>query len=643
MATTDIHSVGFGGASTSSEIAASERLQSLQHAVYTMSQAGNAAPGAAPGSTSQSQSKRDKKRQLLTDRLAALSDKFGRDRDMIYREQLQKIQFDTNLVMRLDPYTDRPLDFLGQDRASRERELNRDPDPEGRGGGRGVLEMAGPTFQQWIQEIEDLVEERDAELTKQKVSLVMYYTVLLLQLLTAQFEYEKKAQEHKNTHAFKTDTAVREHRHLSATLRERLTNAITAKKVRLTKEKEALEISDASALLLHPNQFSITNPASPGGAHSKRATRLRQTADDLSGIGGGADARKRKRNGGDDDGSPAPQRRADNNGTTPLWHGDRLGYRKVTGPVYSIDKLFTDKELAMTYNNAALASHKYLLSHRTKVNSNGELVSSNSDTESGDDDNHGMSSYRDATPLAAVGMERVPSHATRSTRGGHSGNSNAAANSSSNFVDDRLVGLEALTNFEMPSNLEKLAVNEPKMPPMFMSNYAKPHSKMDANTPATLSGDDVSSDLSVIKTLRQYERAHGVGSNFDNSNGARKVLEATAFAPHDSRYVAYLKHDRRDDPADDLRKDLRLPALSSGNGHGNGSSNGNSNGNGPAAVTSSARDEPMTPSHSASAAAAASALLNPLHATPMSRQSSQGGAAMSRQGSNTRAQRKRNI
>lgn len=90
---------------------------------------------------------------------------------MTYREQLQKIQIDTNLVMRLDPYTDRPLDFLGPDRHSRDKELNRDPDPDGRGGGRGLLEMAGPTFQQWIQEIEDLVEERDSELTKQKVSL----------------------------------------------------------------------------------------------------------------------------------------------------------------------------------------------------------------------------------------------------------------------------------------------------------------------------------------------------------------------------------------------------------------------------------------------------------------------------------------
>lgn len=560
MASTDAHVSGFGGD-------ADQRID----------RRANTSPGP-------SQSKRDKKRQLLTDRFITLSEKFSRDRDMTYREQLQKIQIDTNLVMRLDPYTDRPLDFLGPDRHSRDREFNRDPDPDGRGGGRGLLEMAGPTFQQWIQEIEDLVEERDYELTKQK------------------YDFEKKAQEHKNTHVFKTDTANREHKHLSATLRERLINAITAKKVRLTKEKEALEISDASALLLHPNQFSFANPSSPGGTHSKRATRLRQNADDIMGIG---ENRKRKRNGVDDDGSPAPQRRSgDTNGTTPFWHGDRLAYRKVTGPVYSIDKLFTDKELALTYNAAALASHKYLLSHRSKLDSNGDMVSSASDTESGDEDHD-----RDATP-AAVTMERVPSHATRSTRG--------ATHQPANFIDEKLVGLEALTNFEMPSNLEKLAANEPKMPPMFMSSYAKSHSKIDANTPATLSTDDVSSDLSVIRLLRQYEKLHGTGSNFDNANGGRKVLQATAFGPKDSRYLAYMRHERED--PEDLRKNLRLP---SGN----------------------ARDEPATPSGGSNGAPSATlhaAASMGTGASPMSRQSSQNGAAMSRQGSNTRAQRKRN-
>ncbi len=125
---------------------------------------GNASPPPA-------QSKRDKKRQLLAERLISLSEKFTRDRDLAYREQLQKIQIDTSLVMRVDPYADRPLDFLASTRKEREHVLSQDGDQDGRGAGRSLLEMAGPTFHDWHQRIEDLVEERDFELTKQKVSL----------------------------------------------------------------------------------------------------------------------------------------------------------------------------------------------------------------------------------------------------------------------------------------------------------------------------------------------------------------------------------------------------------------------------------------------------------------------------------------
>ena len=109
--------------------------------------------------------------------------------------------------------------------------------------------------------------------------------------------------EYNSVHAYKLETAKREHRFLANTVRDRLINAITSKKFRLNKEKEALEISEGSALLLHPNQFSITNPASPGGTHGKRATRLRREMDDMTSLEG----KKRKRN--EDDGSPAPQRR----------------------------------------------------------------------------------------------------------------------------------------------------------------------------------------------------------------------------------------------------------------------------------------------------------------------------------------------
>ncbi|TPX13179.1 uncharacterized protein E0L32_006379 [Thyridium curvatum] len=525
------------------------------------------------GSPPPPQSKRDKKRQMINDRLAALSEKFNRDRDVTYREQLQKIQIDTNLVMRIDPYLERPLDAIEAER-QQSQSLTSEADQQGRAPGPTLLEMAGPNFNDWLREIEDLVEQRDTELTKQKN------------------EYRTKANEYKWLHRYKTDTARREHKALSRTLRDRLINAITAKKLRLSKEKEALEISDASALLLHPNQFSITNPSSPGGTHSKRATRLRHNAEDLSGYG---DSRKRKRNGADDDGSPAPQKRLDANGTTPLWHGDRLGYRKVTGPVYSVDKLFTDKELAMTYNAASLAAHKYLLTHRSPMNGANNGASTPSDSDSGDhNDNDDL-----ATPAA---MERAPSHATRSTRGVHN----------QNFVDDKLVGIEALANFEMPGNLEKMIAAEPKMPPSFLSNYAKPHSKAEANTPNSLPVDDISSDLRVMNVLRQYEAIHGTGSNLDTENGSRRVLEAMAFTANDEKYAAYLEHERKD--PDELRKSLKIPT-----------------------------NDPATPGGNSSLPViGAPPAMPPITASPMSRQSSQGGVAMSRQGSSTRAQRKRN-
>jgi hypothetical protein len=113
-------------------------------------------------------SKRDKKRQMLIDRLAALSDKFGRDRDRAYREQLQRIQVDTNLVMRVDAHAERPLDALDDEHLQLSRansEVNNHSGP------RTLLEMAGPRFQDWIVNVQDLVEERDYYLTKYTVSL----------------------------------------------------------------------------------------------------------------------------------------------------------------------------------------------------------------------------------------------------------------------------------------------------------------------------------------------------------------------------------------------------------------------------------------------------------------------------------------
>lgn len=240
----------------------------------------------------------------------------------------------------------------------------------------------------------------------------------------------------------------------------------------------------------------------------------------------------------------------------------------------------------MTYNTAALAAHKYLLRHKAKANGNGGI---SSPSDSGSLDGHEDVEDLDSIPSAPV-MERQTSHATRSTRGG---------TNNINFYDNKHIGLEGLGNFELP-NLERLDAQDPRLPPIIPAPYNKAKPMTEANGPPSLAQDDVNADVMAMKILTQYNHAHGAGSNFDTPNGGRKLLEAVASHPRDSKYVAYLQGER---PSAD---ELRVP-------------------------TSNLRgDGGPTPSTAP-----------PIGGTPMSRQSSQGGTAMSRQGSSTRGQRRR--
>lgn len=430
--------------------------------------------------------------------------------------------------------------------------------------------------------------------------------------MSPQNDFEKKVQQYHNVHIHKVETAKREHKALAQTLRDRLMNTITSKKFRLNKEKEALEISDASALLLHPNQFSLTNPASPGGTHTKRTTRLRREMDDMSGL----DSKKRKRNHPDDDGSPAPQRRGlDPSSTTPLWQGDRLVNRKTTGPVYSIDKLFTDKELSMTYNAAAVAAHKYILTHKPKLDENGLIVASPDESDSGNGENEDSESVP-----SAPAMERNVSHATRSARG------------APNFVDDKLLGLEALSNLDFPGNFEKVLGNDPKLPPIFPSTYVRGPPKIsDYSQPTSLPADDQNLDWVLMNTMKQYDEQHGKGAILDTDIGARKVLEEMAHPAKQNRYVAYLQGARPS--VDDVRQRLGMPVAAEPD---------------KAAAVGSAIDRIGTPSKTgrpgrsgtpnqspakASGAGPTSTPMGGIGTVSMSRQSSASGAPMSRSSS----------
>lgn len=168
--------------------------------------------------------------------------------------------------------------------------------------------------------------------------------------------------ELSRAHAYRVQLAHEEHRILSRTLRDRLIQSVAQKKARLLKDKEQLDIADSNALLLNPSQFSIGNPASPGGLHNPRKTRNtrgRPGEGDEPAALSAAEVNKRKRKAAFDDegGSPAPALRSAIDGSIPYADAKTKSIStQFEAPLYSIDRLFSEKELTMNINRAHVAT-----------------------------------------------------------------------------------------------------------------------------------------------------------------------------------------------------------------------------------------------------------------------------------------------
>lgn len=325
-------------------------------------------------------------------------------------------------------------------------------------------------------------------------------------------------------YAFRSHFASEECAQLLGTLRERLTQAISGRKTRLLREKEQLDIADTSALLLHPNQFSITNPASPGGIHSNRKTRHtrhRVDLDDLGhsngngngGVGGGSgtasaaaagttaaagDApNKRKRKAPDDDtGSPVREPAA----LLPQPPPSRASMAQAqaqNAPIYSIHSLFTDKELSAHANQAHIATvHFFATSKRPDQPFGAATNGDNTDAEDsaslaaaaaaaagdggiGPDD----VATRAAAAAAAADMLRSASqtfHATRSTR-------TAAA-------------AAAASAFSALAELSDKPATRPSLPYHILANY---HARPNGNAPPlpALMNEEIDDDCARIDRL----------------------------------------------------------------------------------------------------------------------------------------------
>ncbi len=185
------------------------------------------------------------------------------------------------------------------------------------------------------------------------------------------------------------------------------------------REKEQLDIADTNTLLLHPSQFSITNPSSPGsGGQTNRKTRHARHRIDMEELGNGLTGEglnKRKRKALDDEpGSPTRD-----GILTPAERAKAKIQAHQTTPLYSISNLFTEKELNLQSHQAHIATRHFFSTSKGGPQTNGaEMRTKEQDfgqmSGSGDDSNPD-----DEDGLAAPDMERTASqnfHVTRSTR-----------------------------------------------------------------------------------------------------------------------------------------------------------------------------------------------------------------------------------
>lgn len=119
-------------------------------------------------------SKRDKRRSALQERLQDLTASFSQNRDAQFRQQLHALQCDMTLINNADPYALGPLPDSADDVARL---------VEGTVGGglfgREMASLSGMWYARFVQEVNQVKEEKDAELAMLAVCLTSSVLILL--------------------------------------------------------------------------------------------------------------------------------------------------------------------------------------------------------------------------------------------------------------------------------------------------------------------------------------------------------------------------------------------------------------------------------------------------------------------------------
>ncbi len=112
-------------------------------------------------------SKRDKRRTALAHRLEEITNQFSSNRDQNYRNQLQALQLDMNLIMEADPHS---KEFLPNDRDAIDNLIKAHfTKATMKQVGPNAPSRAGKMYADFAKEINDAMEERDTHLTSHEV------------------------------------------------------------------------------------------------------------------------------------------------------------------------------------------------------------------------------------------------------------------------------------------------------------------------------------------------------------------------------------------------------------------------------------------------------------------------------------------
>lgn len=131
---------------------------------------------ASPSPQPQPLTKRDVRRNRIMEKLQGMIDSFSSNQHQHYRAQLQAVQADMTLILRADPYATTFPDSTGGVLEDGGEEIRALVDsmgaqlPNDEQAQRDYYAMAGSRYKDFVRQVNDLVEERDADLVALHVS-----------------------------------------------------------------------------------------------------------------------------------------------------------------------------------------------------------------------------------------------------------------------------------------------------------------------------------------------------------------------------------------------------------------------------------------------------------------------------------------